>query len=365
MLSMANVRSAGGAATYFAADNYYAQADADRSGEWFGDGAERLGLEGQVEAKAFEALLRGELPDGARVGQEGRHRAGTDLTFSMPKSWSLIALVGGDTRILEAYRASVKEALGWAERNGAETRMEVRGNEKVVATGNLAVALFQHDTNRNQEPNAHVHAVVANVTQGPDGNWRALRNDKLWEENTLLNAIAMARFREKVEALGYRTTEPGKHGNFEAEGISRETVMAFSTRRAEVLEAVATMRHKTPEAHDAATLMTRAKKDPSADRDTLRETWAATAKAIGFDATAVGACGARRIAFGTRGPRSGGDRRRRARIGGTPRRPPRAPDRRSAARRRNRAARSRRACGSPCGCRRRPASLRTRSRVRA
>ena len=287
MLSMANVRSAGGAANYFAADNYYAQADADRSGEWFGDAAERLGLEGQVAAAAFEALLRGELPDGARVGQEGRHRAGTDLTFSMPKSWSLIALVGGDTRILEAYRASVKEALGWAERNAAETRMEVRGSEKVIATGNLAVALFQHDTNRNQEPNAHLHAVVANVTQGPDGKWRALRNDKLWEANTLLNAIAMARFREKVEALGYRTTEPGKHGNFEAEGISRETVMAFSSRRTEVLEAVAAMNHKTPEAHDAATLITRAKKDPSVDREALRGTWAATAKEVGFEATAV------------------------------------------------------------------------------
>lgn len=285
MLSMANVRSAGGAATYFAADNYYAQADADRSGEWFGDGAERLGLEGQVEAGAFEALLRGELPTGARVGQEGRHRAGTDLTFSMPKSWSLIALVGGDTRILDAYRESVKEALGWAERNAAETRMEVRGTEKIVATGNLAVALFQHDTNRNQEPNAHVHAVVANVTQGADGKWRALRSDKLWESNTLLNAITMARFREKVEALGYRTTEPGKHGNFEAEGIARETVMAFSTRRAEVLEAVAAMSHRTPEAHDAATLMTRAKKDVSVDRETLRKTWVATAKSIGFDAT--------------------------------------------------------------------------------
>ena len=32
MLSVANVRTAGGAARYFAADNYYTRADADRSG---------------------------------------------------------------------------------------------------------------------------------------------------------------------------------------------------------------------------------------------------------------------------------------------------------------------------------------------
>ena len=45
MLSVANVRSSSAAANYFASDNYYAKADADRSGEWLGEGAKRLGLE--------------------------------------------------------------------------------------------------------------------------------------------------------------------------------------------------------------------------------------------------------------------------------------------------------------------------------
>ena len=87
MLSVANVRSAGGAANYFANDNYYTKADADRSGIWVGKGAERLGLSGTVETKAFEAILRGELPNGERIGYQGQyHRAGTDLTVSLPKS---------------------------------------------------------------------------------------------------------------------------------------------------------------------------------------------------------------------------------------------------------------------------------------
>ena len=104
MLSVANVRSASAAASYFAADNYYARADADRSGQWLGKGADLLGLKGEVETAAFDALLRGELPDGSSVGNPGqKHRAGTDLTFSLPKSWSLLALVGKDQRIIEAY----------------------------------------------------------------------------------------------------------------------------------------------------------------------------------------------------------------------------------------------------------------------
>ena len=286
MLSVALVRSAGGAANYFAADNYYTRADADRSGEWLGEGAARLGLEGGVDPKIFEALLRGELPTGERVGGGTRaHRAGVDLTFSMPKTWSLIALVGGDRRILEAYREAVKETLGWAERNAAHARIEVGGREKIVPTGNLVVALFQHDTNRNQEPNAHFHAVVANVTQTVDGKWRALRNDKLWSYNTLLNAMTMAHFRGSVEKLGYETGPVLKHGNFEAAGIPRDIVMAFSSRRREILDQAAQMRHRGPKVMDAATLMTRAAKPGIEDRTALVEGWRQVGRDVGMDFT--------------------------------------------------------------------------------
>lgn len=284
MLSVANVRTASGAANYFAADNYYTRADAERSGQWLGKGAETLGLRGVIEASQFEAVLKGMLPDGSRVGSDNRaHRAGTDLTFSMPKSWSILALVGGDRRILDAYGAAVRETLAWAEKNLAETRMEVRGKERVVATRNLVIGLFQHDTNRNQEPNAHFHAVVANVTQGPDGKWRALRNDKIWEHNTLLNAMTMARFRLAVEKLGYQVGEYGKHGNFEAVGVPKPVRDAFSSRRAEILDKLSTMEGKGLAARNAANLMTRADKGPVADRNALVNQWREAAGQLGFD----------------------------------------------------------------------------------
>ena len=288
MLSVALVRSAGGAANYFAADNYYTRADADRSGEWLGKGAQALGLEGEVDPKQFEALLRGELPDGTRIGSAGRpHRAGVDLTFSLPKSWSLLALVGGDSRILEAYRSAVKETLSWAERNAANARIEVNGKDKLVPTGKLAIALFQHDTNRNQEPNAHLHAVVANVTQMPDGRWRALRNDQLWALNTLLNAMTMARFRESVEKLGYETGPVLKHGNFEAAGISRAVLMAFSSRREQILEQAGRMAHTGPRVMDAAALMTRSPKPAIEDRAALTASWREAAHGMGVDLSQV------------------------------------------------------------------------------
>ena len=130
MLSVSTVRSAKGASAYFAADNYYTPGEAETSGEWFGKGAAALGLSGQVDKETFEALLKGSLPNGEQVGSPERHRAGVDLTFSLPKSWSLLALVGGDRRILDAYRAAVKETLGWADPEHHRQRIGLAGNAR-------------------------------------------------------------------------------------------------------------------------------------------------------------------------------------------------------------------------------------------
>ncbi|WP_421837442.1 MobF family relaxase [Novosphingobium sp.] len=183
-------------------------------------------------------------------------------------------------RIVDAYREAVIETLQWAEKNAAVMRVEQSGKEHQVQTDNLTVALFQHDTNRNQEPNLHFHAVVANMTQGKDGTWKALRNDRLWQLNTLLNAMTMARFRVEVEKLGYAVGEVGQHGNFEAAGIDREAVMAFSTRRQEVLEA---RRGSGLEAGVIATLATRSAKEQGVDRDALLTQWQERAWGLGLD----------------------------------------------------------------------------------
>lgn len=65
-----------------------------------GEGADALGLDGQVRGDDLTAVLEGRLPDGSRLGKEINgnhvHRPGHDLTFSAPKSVSILALIGGD-----------------------------------------------------------------------------------------------------------------------------------------------------------------------------------------------------------------------------------------------------------------------------
>ncbi len=180
MMSIAQVRSAGSAGNYYTdKDNYYVLGSMGE--RWAGRGAEQLGLQGSVDKDVFTRLLEGRLPDGADLSrmQDGsnRHRPGYDLTFSAPKSVSMMAMLGGDKRLIDAHNQAVDFAVRQVEAL-ASTRVMTDGQSETVLTGNLVMALFNHDTSRDQEPQLHTHAVVANVTQH-NGEWKTLSSDKV------------------------------------------------------------------------------------------------------------------------------------------------------------------------------------------
>ena len=125
MLSVAAVRSASGAANYFAKDDYYTVEGSSEATAWAGEGADAIGLSGEVSKEAFEGVLNGILPSGEAVAQVENRRAGYDLTFSMPKSASVMAYVAGDKRVLAANMAAVQKTMAWVEKNLAEGRKDV------------------------------------------------------------------------------------------------------------------------------------------------------------------------------------------------------------------------------------------------
>src|SRR3546814_15915260 len=102
MLSVAPVRSASGAANYFAKDdfkeNYYTADGSSEVSMWEGEGADALGLQGEVSKDAFEAILNGILPNCEGVAQVENRRAGVDLTLSLPKSASVLVSIAGHNR---------------------------------------------------------------------------------------------------------------------------------------------------------------------------------------------------------------------------------------------------------------------------
>jgi hypothetical protein len=119
--TISGISSSSQAASYYEADDYYSEGGLAPSA-WQGKGAEALDLEGPVDRDQFKALLDGLLPSGQALGTvrngEREHRPGWDLTFSAPKSVSVMALVAGDKRLISAHDQAAATALAFAERLG-------------------------------------------------------------------------------------------------------------------------------------------------------------------------------------------------------------------------------------------------------
>ena len=158
--------------------DYYAE-DQQVLGQWYGDGAEQLGLSGVTRQEEFVRLCENLHPQtGQRltvrqkttrmdIGPDGQPRQSTnrrvfyDFTFSPAKSVSIAALVGQDQRIVEAHEQAVTAALNQLQ-VFASTRVRKNGQCTDRTTGNIVAAVFRHDTSRALDPHLHTHCIVFN-----------------------------------------------------------------------------------------------------------------------------------------------------------------------------------------------------------
>lgn len=102
--------------------------------------------------------------------------AGFDLTFTMPKSASVLWALGDESTqvaVVDAHREAVTAVLELIEKRFLHTRVGAQGCAQ-VATGGMIAAAFDHWDTRTGDPNLHTHVVIANKVQGPDGKWRSV-----------------------------------------------------------------------------------------------------------------------------------------------------------------------------------------------
>jgi conjugative relaxase-like TrwC/TraI family protein len=158
-------------------DDYYS-GRGEAAGAWTGSGAARLGLAGDVDAEGFSALLAGRDPSSPRSmrGHRGNQRvAGYDLTFSAPKSASILFVIGDratSRALVEAHEESLAAALDYVEREAVQVRRGHDGRTKRRGRG-LVAAAYRHRMSRAEDPQLHTHVVTANMMEGEDGRWSA------------------------------------------------------------------------------------------------------------------------------------------------------------------------------------------------
>ena len=282
MLTISKPLSAGQAQTYHQKEftakeqNYWSQQGVI-AGEWQGRLAERFGLAGTVSAEDFAKLSQGQHPQTGEqlVRQrasyeyqdaEGKtiktmeHRAGWDATFSAPKSVSITALVGGDERVREAHRESVRVALDQLEHY---TQARIGGNHPPETTGKFIAAKFEHDTARPVDgyvaPQLHTHAVVFNVTERDSGQPRAVQPQSLFASQQFATAVYQSELTYKLRELGYEITT-GRSGAPEIKGYTQEYLDASSPRSQQIREYLDRTGRSGKEAAEIAAHSTRDRK---------------------------------------------------------------------------------------------------------
>ncbi len=256
MLTISKPLSAGQAQAYHkseftsAEQSYYTQRDQVR-GEWQGELAFKWGLAGEVTEEQFSRLANGQHPEtGEQLvrhrepfeyrNQYGdtvktmEHRAGWDATFSAPKSVSITALVGGDERVREAHRESVRIALDEME---GFVQARIGGNNPAETTGKWVAAKFEHDSARPVEgysaPQLHTHVVFFNVTETAEGQTHAIQPQELYRSQKYGTAIYQSELAWRLKALGYEI-EAGKNHAPEIKGYSQEYLEASSPRSQQI-----------------------------------------------------------------------------------------------------------------------------------
>jgi len=274
-------------------DVYTGKGEAD--GEWFGAGAKALGLEGTIDADAFHKVVMEAKNPGS--GEELRRRVrdhpvhGVDMTFSAPKSVSLMFFLGGpeaQEAVREAHDKAVAAGLGYMEREACVVREGKAGEKgKEVAQGFVG-GVFRHRTSRALDPQLHTHAVVANLAKRSDGSYVALDATAIYHQAKTAGYIYQAELRGRLTGLLGVEWGDVKNGTAEIRGVPREAIAHVSKRRAEIVETMDERgSHSARSAQDAA-LETRPEK-ASADLAQLVEEWRAIAGEFGLGQAEVDA----------------------------------------------------------------------------
>ena len=346
---------------------YYA---AQRIGTWWGPAAEPLGLTGDVTQEVFEQILVGNSPrlgwlvsrpgsrshskpkkkrqpiaeanhpesetpsnsqpetlaDQIRARQQRPFRRvhGYDVTFSVPKSVSVLWAIGSQEirdRIEQIVESAAHRTLDTLQQHVPLIR---RGKgSKQREFGDLVAATFLHFLNRNQEPQAHVHCVIANLAQAPDGKWFGVNSRLLHQWTPTLGRIFRCELAHELQQqLGVELYRPMQSAQtstvhpddrhhkstsgfaesqfatqdrrethkrpvswFEIKGIPHELLQHFSSRRQEIEAQVERDGRSVTDtrARQAAAFSTRAVKEQDVELTRLFPKWKQAVRDLGFD----------------------------------------------------------------------------------
>jgi conjugative relaxase-like TrwC/TraI family protein len=264
MLRITQSESADAAVAYrdqsLALGDYYGSAE---KGKWYGIGAERLGLSGEVNREDFAALAHNRLPSGGRLTardcKEHEHdkpekkgrRPGYDFCLSVPKSVSLYVAISDDPLLKKLIEQSVEATIKRIEQD-TEVLVQTGGQHVHKKTGNMVIASFHHSVTRPvdgiPDPHDHWHLWVNNSSFDKEENrWKAIEFGNLKKDAPFYEAAFNADLGARLVKNGYPIRRTDRH--FELAGVSDSLIRVYS-KRSEQVEKAFKAQHR--ELHAAA-----------------------------------------------------------------------------------------------------------------
>ena len=318
MLSITPIASASNATNYYLndekslnindvelkkdAENYYLKEKSNEPNtQWFGKLADEQGLSGKdIDDNTLKSVLSGELQGEIVHGRREKHKSGFDLTFSAPKSASILALVGGDKRLLDEHVKAVKYTLKQLEKDTAQVKVTNPDTHKTEFenTENLLFGLVTHKTSRENEPAMHTHVLMPNMTRDNDGKLRALASslkqsgsevngtsERIYRNQKYYTALYQSTYAKAAQDLGYTTKSVG-NGMFEIKEVPEPLRLSFSTRSQQIKEKIAELGVDSQKTRDLAAKNTRQEKTHT-DEAELTARWQAKTREQGVDLTKI------------------------------------------------------------------------------
>lgn len=281
MLRIIQSTSTAGAKSYYthglSKEDYYSEGQ-EIVGAWGGRLAEKLGLSGQVDKAAFEALCDNLTPTtGERLTARtnAARRVGYDINFHCPKSVSVLFALTQDETILAAFRDAVRETMQDME-TAIGARVRSGGRQENRQTANMAWGEFVHFTARPvggvPDPHLHAHCFAFNATfDETENKIKAGDFGEIKRDAPFYEAGFHARLAGNLAAMDYSIERTAK--GWEVAGVPRSVVEKFSRRTATIEKLAQEKGITSDKAKNGLGAKTRENKRDGLTMDKLKSLW--------------------------------------------------------------------------------------------
>lgn len=226
-------------------DEIYYQKNPEEIGIWKGELAYELGLITgiEIEPEQFKRLINQIHPhEDLVLVERPQEVAGYDFTFSAPKSVSIEIETNPDlsirTELQNSHEMAVKRVRMLIENDyaGFQTR-EKDGTRGHKHTGKILSASFNHQTNRDHDPDTHTHLFISNMTCDEQGVWRSLDARELFKNEYYFGMVYRSELAKSLEEKGYNLRVSDRSQGFFELATTLDEQICESSSRAQAIEA--------------------------------------------------------------------------------------------------------------------------------